>query len=159
MALLYSPKVGEVVECDFGQFRDPRLAPPFDGGLPNEIIKRRLVVVLNGKLPNGCCLVVPLSSTGNADARNRGIHVPVDPALIAVTSSWEARQRWAIAECVAHVSKERLFQVKQRGAPVVSMLPPAVVTQIQRALVKTLSASRLLAAETPPAAPPAEATP
>ncbi|AGI06862.1 Hypothetical Protein XCAW_01050 [Xanthomonas citri subsp. citri Aw12879] len=152
MALTYSPKVGEILECDFGRFRDPRLTPMFDGGLPNEIIKRRLVVVLNGKLPNGCCLVIPLSSTGSIDALNRGIHVHVPSHLIPATPSWEAKERWAVTECISHVSKERLFQVKNLGAPVETLLPRDVVAAIQRAAIKTLSASSLLAPPLPAAA-------
>nr|WP_259643671.1 type II toxin-antitoxin system PemK/MazF family toxin [Pseudomonas syringae] len=40
-----------------------------------EIRKRRMVVVLNGRLPNGCTLVVPISSSGNPNAVHRGMHV------------------------------------------------------------------------------------
>lgn len=152
LALTYSPKVGEILECDFGRFRDPRLTPMFDGGLPNEIIKHRLAVVLNGKLPNGCCLVIPLSSTGNIDALNRGIHVHVPSHLIPATPSWEAKERWAVTECISHVSKERLFQVKNLGAPVKTLLPRDVVAAIQRAAIKILSASSLLAPPPPAAA-------
>lgn len=148
MALQYSPKVGEIIECDFGIHRAPRLSPIFDGGLPNEMVKRRLVVVLNGKLPNGCCMVVPLSSKGSLTALQRGFHVPVPKEHIAVTTTWDARERWAIAECLAHVSKERLFQVKNQGAPVKSMLPSTLVALIQKAVIRTINANRLFEAPT-----------
>ena len=50
----YSPKVGEVLECDFGQFQyDPTTQLPltnnYNGRIPPEIVKRRMVIVLNGK--------------------------------------------------------------------------------------------------------------
>ncbi|WP_322360121.1 hypothetical protein [Pseudomonas sichuanensis] len=65
MALTYTPKVGEVLECDFGDFMQPPVVPAVNALMPPEIRKRPLVVVLNGKLPNGGTLVVPISSCGN----------------------------------------------------------------------------------------------
>lgn len=145
MALTYTPKVGEVLECDFGEFINPPLNPPYDGLMSPEIRKKRMVVVLNGRLPNGCTLVVPISSSGNPNAVQRGIHVPLEPALFAVTSFYDTRERWALAECITHVSKDRLNQIKERGAPIPTYLPPGKVTAIQRAVIKTMAASSLLA--------------
>ncbi|KPZ10967.1 hypothetical protein ALO40_200107 [Pseudomonas syringae pv. viburni] len=75
MALTYTPKVGEVLECDFGDFVKPPLKPVYNGLMTPEIRKRRMVVVLNGRLPNGCTMVVPISSSGNPNAVQRGMHV------------------------------------------------------------------------------------
>lgn len=156
MALLYTPRVGEVVECDFGEFIQPQINPKYNGLIPNEIRKQRMVVVLNGKLPNGCCLVVPISSTGNKNSLDRGFHVYLPPALFAVTSFYDQRDRWAVAECTTHVSKERLFQIKNKGAPIPTFLPNDTVTAIQKAVIKTISASVLLApAPVQPAPAPA----
>ena len=144
MVLLYSPKVGEVLECDFGDFVSPPLSPVFNGPIPNEICKKRMVIVLNGKLPNNCCLVVPVSSSGNPHSVQRGFHVHLPPELIKQTKFYDARDRWAICECVTHVSKQRLSVIKDAGVPVTSFLPNEVVTLIQMAMIKTLNGSALI---------------
>jgi uncharacterized protein YifN (PemK superfamily) len=146
MTISYSPKVGEILECDFGEYRTPRLTPPYDGLLPSEIRKRRLAVVLNGKLPNNCCLVVPISSTHAPNSVTRGYHVLIDPKHITRTSFYDQRDRWAITDCLEHVSKERLFQVQERGAPITDILPRELVEAIQRAAIRTINAGSLLAA-------------
>ena len=69
----YSPKVGEVLECDFGQFQyDSETQRPavdnYDGRIPPEIVKKRMVIVLNGKLDSGC-LVVPRASRAGPPRR------------------------------------------------------------------------------------------
>lgn len=145
MAIAYSPRVGEILECDFGEFMVPPLRPIFNGIISPEIRKRRLCIVLNGKLPNGCVLVVPVSSSGNANAVQRGIHVLLPQGLINVTNFYDNRDRWAIAECVGSVSKQRLFKLPQGAA---GNAPRDFVELIQRAVIKTVSASSLLA---PPA--------
>ena len=137
MTLAYSPKVGEVLECDFGDFVTPPLNPIFNGLISPEMRKKRMVIVLNGKLPNGCCLVIPISSSGDANSVQRGFHVYLPPALL--------QHRWAIAECVTHVSKQRLNQIQDNGAVVTNMIPRDFVTQIQKAVIKTLSAATLIA--------------
>ncbi len=149
MALTYTPKVGEVLECDFGEFLQHPMTPVYNALMPPEIRKRRMVVVLNGRLPNGCTLVVPISSSINKNAVDRGFHVPLATDLFTVTSFYDKRERWALAECITHVSKDRLSQIKERGAPIPTYLPRDKVTEIQKAVIKTISASGLLA----PAAP------
>jgi len=151
MALTYSPRVGEVLECDFGEFIQPPIMPKYNGLIPNEIRKQRMVVVLNGKLPNGCCLVVPISSTGNQNSLARGFHVHLPTNLFSVTSFYDQRDRWAVAECTTHVSKERLFQIKEKGAPIATYLPNDIVTAVQKAVIKTISAAVLLAPAPAPA--------
>lgn len=157
MTLRYQPNVGEVIECDFGQFPEPRIVPPTNGRIPNEMRKRRLSVVLNGRLPNGCVLVVPLSSSHNADAVARGFHVHLIPSLIPVTHAYDPRERWAIAECVTHVSRERLFPMRDRNGPLKVLLPRERVADIQRAVLRCCNGLSLLthqsAEQTPPALP------
>jgi len=149
MALTYTPKVGEVLECDFGEFLQPAIKPVYNALMPPEIRKRRMVVVLNGRLPNGCTLVVPISSSGNKNAVDRGMHVHLATELFAVTSFYDKRERWALAECITHVSKDRLSQIKERGAPIPTYLPREKVTEIQKAVIKTISATGLLAHDAP----------
>lgn len=147
MALTYTPKVGEILECDFGEFLQPPPKPIYDGLMSPEIRKRRMVVVLNGRLPNGCTLVVPISSSGNANAVQRGMHVFLEPDLFTITSFYDKRDRWALAECITHVSKDRLSQIKNRGVPIPTFLPRDKVAAIQRAVIKTIAATALLAPE------------
>lgn len=158
MSLRYTPSVGEVLECNFGDFPpmepitsidDEVILPPpdFDRVMSPEIRKRRMVVVMNGRMPNGCVLVVPISSSGNIDAVNRGIHVALNQELFTVTHFYDERERWALAECITHVSKARLFQIKDRGAPLKTRLPRNIVMDIQKAVIKTISAQNLISKE------------
>lgn len=144
MALRYQPKVGEVVECDFGQFPDPPILPPANGRIPNEMRKRRLSLVLNGRLPNGCTLVVPLSSSHNPDAVARGYHVLLRSALIPVTHAYDPRDRWAIGECVTHVARARLHPLRDHRGPLRVYLPRQVVADIQKAVLRSCSGLALL---------------
>nr|CRY96832.1 hypothetical protein [uncultured prokaryote] len=153
MAITFTPNVGELIECDFGEFLTPPPNPIFDGIISPEIIKKRLVVVLNGRLPNECVLVVPISSSGNPNAVTRGFHVHLPTKLITVTKFYDRRDRWAIADCMTHVSKKRLFPIWNGPTLVKDYLPREVVTAIQKAAIKSLSASALLAPDVV-AAPP-----
>lgn len=67
MAINFSPKVGEILECNFGSYpvsqNGPFSTTYYDGRIPPEMIKNRLVVVLNGKINGNACIVVPLSTT------------------------------------------------------------------------------------------------
>ncbi|UYK67670.1 type II toxin-antitoxin system PemK/MazF family toxin [Xanthomonas sacchari] len=144
----YSPIVGEIVECDFGKIMDPRPTPIFNGIILNEIRKRRPAVVLNGKLPNGCCLVVPISSTGNPGCVTRGFHVPLGQHLFP-EDIFDRRDRWAIAECMTHVSKERLYGYYAGGQARKVALPREVVADIQRAMIRSLNGLSLLAPAEP----------
>lgn len=147
MAITYRPKVGEVLECDFGQFKlladgsfDSR---NFDGRIPPEMIKRRLVVVLNGKL-GGSCIVVPISSTQDMGGGSRGLHVYLKPDLFRVTNFYDRRDRWAKAELVQPVSTKRLYKLTDDGQRFDLYLPRSEVELIQRAVIKGVSATALL---------------
>lgn len=148
-AITFKPNVGELLECDFGEFLMPPLSPIYDGLIAPEIRKKRLVVVLNSSLPNGCCMVVPISSSGNKNAVERGFHVYLPPALITVTQFYDKRDRWAIADCMTHVSKNRLFPIWNGPKLVKDYLPHEVVKSIQKAGIKAISASALLPPEAP----------
>lgn len=146
MTITYHPKVGEVLECAFGHFKelpdgtiDDR---NFDGRIPPEMVKKRLVVILNGKL-SGSCLVVPISSSHDVGGVNRGFHVPLAPALFRVTDFYDYRDRWAKAELIQPVSMKRLYKLWDNGRPFDHYLPPPQVELIQRAVIKGISATRL----------------
>ena len=145
MALAYSPKVGEVLECNFGEFLEPPLSPKYNGLLSPEIRKRRMVVVINGKLPNGCCLIVPISSTHNPNAVQRGFHIHLEPDIFLETKFYEdKRDRWALCECITHVSKDRLFRMFNNGIQITKNLNSNKITEIQRSIIKTSNATSLL---------------
>lgn len=144
----YSPRVGEILECNFGQFSyDPETQRPlmenFNGRIPPEIVKKRMVIVLNGKLDSGC-LVVPISSTKNLSGISKGLHVQLDPEHFRVTDFYDLRERWAKTDLIQMVSRSRLYKLKDGEERFDLHLPRDVVTQIQRAVIKAISASTLI---------------
>jgi len=145
MPINYNPKVGEILECDFGNFLSPPLKPIYNGLISPEIRKRRMIVVINGKLPNGCCLVVPISSCHNPSAVERGFHIYLEPNFFIGTSFYDgSRDRWALCECLTHVSKTRLFQLFKNHVLVKKHLEREQVTTIHRSIIKTINAQSLL---------------
>jgi uncharacterized protein YifN (PemK superfamily) len=148
MAISYNPKVGEVLECNFGELTpigDDGIArrSNFNGRMPPEMVKQRMVVVLNGKLGDGC-LVVPISSTKNIKSIHGGVHVSLDPKLFKVTDFYDIRERWAKAEVVQQVSKKRLFKMRDKNGPFSLYMPPGVVVDIQKAVITAIKAKGLI---------------
>jgi uncharacterized protein YifN (PemK superfamily) len=145
MAIRHRPKVGEILECDFGQWAEP---PSFDGHIKPEMRKRRMVVVLNGNLDGQACAVVPISSS---DADDKGFsakyHVPLPQEHFVVTSHYDIRDRWALADRIAVVSRERLFYIKGVSGKPALKLPPSLVSEIQIAVIGAINAKSLLQTE------------
>ena len=137
--ITHRPKVGEILECNFGKWSE---SPSFDGHLPPEMCKKRMVVVLNGNL-NGVCLIVPISST-QAIGISSKYHVESDTSLFAITDFYDKRQRWAKAELMQSVSKNRLFHIYDKSKKLQPYLPFDVVEKIQLAAIGALNANRLL---------------
>lgn len=136
----YRPKVGEILECNYGLFADTL---DFNGHIPPEIIKRRMVVVLNGKI-KGLTLVVPISSTQNRESIALGHHIEIEPEWIQQTAFYDNRTRWAKADLIQSVSRERLFFIYHQGKKIQQFLPREVVEKIQRAVIKLIGANTLL---------------
>ena len=135
------PKSGRILECDFGEWVTQ---PNFDGHLPPEMCKKRMVIVLNGNL-NGLCQVVPISSTKTIGMEAK-YHVELDTSFFPITDFYDKRQRWAKAELIQPVSKQRLFHIlDDNKQKIQKYLPFEVVEQIQFAAIDALNASRLLA--------------
>jgi uncharacterized protein YifN (PemK superfamily) len=161
MAIKYYPKTGEILECDFGPDYprtatgevDRTAALTSSGNLPPEMVKNRLVVVLNGKLSEGC-MVVPLSKTAAQGKVDDGLHVLVDSTLIPGHSYFTVCNRWACGEQVQQVSKLRLntFHPDRAQRPV---LPLEVMNAIKRAVIKAIRAGDLLAPKADLIVPPA----
>jgi uncharacterized protein YifN (PemK superfamily) len=147
MPISYRPKVGEVLICNFGRFEldlngDPVLNN-FNGRIPNEMIKQRMVVVLNGKLGGGC-FVVPISSTLHTSSLSRGWHTPLGPENFKVTPSFAACDRWAKADAAQMVSSKRLFKLNDGTRNFDQYLSREAVAEIQKSVVKVVSAGSLL---------------
>jgi len=150
--LSFSPKVGQILECNFGNYptlpigaeRNPAQIN-FDGKISPEMVKNRLVIVLNGKLGDAC-LVVPLSSTLDQYKLGKGWHVEIPTASIPELKFFTATTRWAKADLIQQVSKQRLRAPKDSSGNVLGklLLSPALVTTIQCAVVKAINASSLL---------------
>ena len=147
MAITYRPKVGEVLECKFGFFKElPDGSTDnrnFDGRIPPEMIKQRLVVVLNGKL-GGNCLVVPISSSEDLGGVGQSLHVHLPPDLFKVTDFYDKRDRWAKAELIQAVSSKRLFKLRDKEQRFDHHLPREQVEIIQKSVIKAISATALI---------------
>ncbi len=154
--LKYSPKVGEILECDFG----PKYPMGADGTVdvaqlttsmryPPEMVKRRLVVVMNGKIEGGGVMVVPLSTSRNQTLITKQYHVLIGAELFQDMTYFKPVDCWAKADHIQQVSKQRLHILSGSRA---QYMPPPTVTAIQRAVVLAINARTQLV----PLAPAAE---
>ena len=110
MAINFTPSVGAILECNYGDYaRGPNgalISNHFDGHLQPEMVKNRLVVVLNGKINSNACIVVPLSTTQDHDKIRRGMHVEIPENTIDDLHYFHAQLRWAKADLVQQVSNQ-----------------------------------------------------
>ena len=136
----HRPRVGELLECDFGQWSEPETV---NGHIPPEMRKRRLVVVLNGDIDGYSVIVAPISST-KAYGRLATFHEYLPPDLIAETNFYTKRDRWVKTEHVRCVSKKRLYYIFDNGKKLNQKLPNDVVTEIQKKVLIAVSGKRIL---------------
>lgn len=143
MPINFSPKVGEILECDFGSYplgADGKPVTTFwDGHLPPEMVKNRLIVVLNGKINGNACIIVPLSLTCDRDKLQRGMHVEIGENVIEECRFFSQRIRWAKADLVQQVSRART----DRGY-LNQCLSRELVAEVQKAVIKSINASWML---------------
>ena len=149
MAIRFEPKVGQILECNYGDYRSgsEEVAAPchYDFRLKPEMVKNRLVIVINGRIDSNACIVVPLSTTKDSGKLSRGWHVELSAALIAELPYFKQQTRWAKADLVAQVSRERLFKPRQAGRGCLDQtLAREVVEQVQRAIIRVMNAGSLL---------------
>lgn len=140
MAIKHRPKVGELLECDFGQWAAPETV---NGHIPPEMRKRRLVVVLNGDLDGQSAVVVPISSK-KAFGRLATFHQYISPDLIQETEFYEKIDRWAKAEHCRFVSTKRLHYVFGNQQKLSQYLPRELVTEIQKKVLVAVSGKQIL---------------
>lgn len=142
MAIKYSPKVGEIVFCNYGLFKTLQDGSSdkknINGKIPPEMVKNRLVVVLNGRI-NNACVVVPLSSSLDQDKVTKKWHVPISANLIAGMAHFTPKDRWAKCDHVQQVSKERLFPL-----PSAQHIPFNIVADIQTGVMRAIGGATLL---------------
>lgn len=158
MPINHAPKVGEILVCNFGDYLKTAdgtvIANDFNGHIPPEMIKNRLVVVLNGKINGNACLIVPLSSSCDHEKTRRGMHVEIPAEAIAPLHFFSRTIRWAKTDLIQQVSKQRLQRPRDvlRGFLNAS-LSQDTVTTIQLAVIKSINASSLLAVAQPKQVP------
>lgn len=160
MPLGYKPKVGEIVHCEFGRFFDTdgdRIEDNdlsavdyrnFDGRIPPEIIKRRLVLILNPKLSGGA-LIVPISASEDSDSYTKEkyhVSFPYEPLRF---TTYEDKPRWAKANLVQMVSNQRLARLVRASnkTHIQTVAKPELVESVQRAVIDAINAKRLLPPE------------
>ncbi|WP_439241729.1 type II toxin-antitoxin system PemK/MazF family toxin [Lonepinella sp. BR2474] len=141
MAIKHRPKVGEILECDFGQWSETEHC---DGHIPPEMRKKRIVAVLNGNIDGKSALVVPISS--NESNRNylMKYHVPLDPELFQITDFYDKRERWALCERITTISTKRLYYIINGAEKLSLHLPKNIVADIQKHVIIALNAKILL---------------
>ncbi|RZI55565.1 MAG: hypothetical protein EOP37_27640 [Rubrivivax sp.] len=148
MASGFTPKVGQVLLCDFGQFAPAGLScqgpSDFDRRIPPEMVKKRLVIVLNGRLSRQSCIVVPLSSSHDPFKMGAGVNVEIPVSAICPLNYFKPCVRWAKADCVHTVSKLRLAMPRDAKGTVDWVIDLALTRRIQRAAVRALNAGSML---------------
>jgi uncharacterized protein YifN (PemK superfamily) len=145
MSINFTPNVGQILECDFGEYTidmvtGSKIHHP-DHHLPPEMIKNRLVLVLNGKVSGTSCIVVPLSTTHDITKTFKGWHVEIAWDEIPDLIYFGAQIRWAKADMVQQVSKLRLNRPRTKRGHIAIMLSSDRVGDIQRAAIKAMNAN------------------
>jgi uncharacterized protein YifN (PemK superfamily) len=128
MALLYQPRPGNVVMCDFAGYIVP------------EMVKVRPVVVLARNRKNRQLVtVVPLSTTAPAVLEDHHHELTTNP----LTGNSNVRC-WAKCDMVATVSLARLDRVKSaKRQYVVPVLPVADFEAIRQAVANALNLAHI----------------
>ncbi|MFT9044589.1 type II toxin-antitoxin system PemK/MazF family toxin [Acetobacter orientalis] len=145
MGLNYPPKKGDILRCDFST-----------GFIPPEMVKVRLVVVMNNRLPkrDGLCSVVPLSTTPAPSGITYQVKIDlgVDPP-----HPYSGRVKWAKADMMACVSYDRLSlpfdgkcSTSGKRKYVQMRLPIPEMEKVQKAVLETLHLSHLMEIEDTP---------
>ena len=97
MSLLFHPKQGTVLICDYSGF------------IPPEMIKKRPVVIIsNSRKQQGLYTVVPLSTTRPILIEN--YHHKMNP--LSLPGDYALKETWAKCDMIATVSARRLDRIK-----------------------------------------------
>ncbi|WP_077897093.1 type II toxin-antitoxin system PemK/MazF family toxin [Shigella boydii] len=90
------------------------------------------------------CIVVPLSTTRDHDKLNRGMHVEIASNVINGLQFFDQQIRWAKADLVQQVSRNRLNRARTYRGYLNQCLPHELVADIQRAVIKSINAISLI---------------
>ncbi|MCS2152254.1 type II toxin-antitoxin system PemK/MazF family toxin [Scandinavium goeteborgense] len=150
MAINFSPRVGQILTCNYGKYPEDgqgNVVPDVvDAHMPPEMVKFRLVVVLNGRLNGNSCTVVPISTTKDPGKLNHGFHVQLPHGVIKEAKYFPQKTSWAKCDMVQTVSNKRLNRPMDVGRGwLIQILPCDIVSEIQKAVIKAINASALLA--------------
>lgn len=149
MSINFKPKVGQILDCNYGHyprdFQGSIIPDRVDAHMPPEMIKHRLVIVLNGKLNDNSSIVVPLSTTKNELKISKGIHIQLDSGVIADLKHFHPKTCWAKCDLVQTVSNNRLNRpmLVERGR-LTQRIPNQMVTLIQIAVIRSINATNFL---------------
>ncbi|MFZ7321324.1 type II toxin-antitoxin system PemK/MazF family toxin [Comamonas jiangduensis] len=147
-----NPKRGDIYECLFGHFLPVDPAQPqgpfrkdnFDYRIPNEIRKRRPVVILSDR--SGQFIVVPISTRediakkAHKKAEAQGIHVRIPEGAIPETGFYKKGTLcWAKADLIQTVDVKRLREFpKGDGTHVTGAVDGKTLQEIQDAVLRAL---------------------
>lgn len=147
-----NPKRGDIYECVFGHFEPIDPSQPqgpfrkdnYDLRIPNEIRKRRPVVVLGER--NQQFIVVPISTREDSapkphkTAMAQGIHVKIPDGAIPETKHYKlGTPCWAKADLIQSIDIKRLreFPVGD-GTHATGRLNSETLKEIQDAVLRTI---------------------
>lgn len=97
--ILFHPKQGAVLICDFSGFHEP------------EMVKRRPVVVVSKPIDSrkGLCTIVALSTTAPDPVLPMHCRISIDPLLPA---PYNSNQHWVKGDMIYALSFDRLYPFK-----------------------------------------------
>ncbi|WP_064226769.1 type II toxin-antitoxin system PemK/MazF family toxin [Escherichia coli] len=152
MPINFSPKVGQILTCNYGNYlKDEKgdvVSTAVDAHIPPEMIKCRLVVVLNGRLNGNACIVVPISTTKDPAKLNNGLHLELPEGIIKPAKYFPQTTSWVKCDMVQTVSNQRLNRpmAVDRGW-ITQTLSREIVTNLQKAVIKAINATALVPAQ------------
>ncbi|MDH2998600.1 hypothetical protein A1D22_02215 [Pasteurellaceae bacterium LFhippo2] len=139
-AINFRPNIGDILECDFGRWSE---IESFDGHIPPEMRKRRMVIVINSRLDGKSSLVVPISSNESNSTNAKYIEC-LPPELFKVTHFYDSRVRYALCNRLTMISNRRLFSIYDNHTLIKQKLPNEVITAIQIKIIKAINAQSLI---------------
>lgn len=155
-------RVGGIYECNFGSYkslvsgeevthsRDDADEENLNYRIPNEMIKRRPVVVI--KKHRGLCMVVPVSATREKPHKNprkdqveQGICVPLS-AWIPQTRFYTGKDCWGVCYAAQTIDIGRLRDIydKNTGTFVNAMVSDEMLLKLRFGIVKAVGLESLV---------------
>lgn len=155
--------VGGIYECDFGAYRsvgngvthsrDNAVDSDMNYRIPNEMIKRRPVIVISKH--RGLCTVVPVSATRekvNRNPRKDLVHQGICVSLqgyVPETHFYDGRDNWGVCYAAQTIDSGRLRDIYDRttGSFKKSVVPPELLLKLRFGVVKAIGLPSLVPEE------------